>query len=325
MRICVAHREVGTGDGSSRFVADVTQLLVEAGHDVVLASRAWTRPEPATAPVVEDPPGPFDVLLGSDAELLRRLRPRARRFVYIPLDVDSDRWALQACDVVLRCTDAARAWLEEDHGLDVAGKCIVAPYVSRAFEDEPWGSLARPRPAELLWVGRLLPTKDVAFLVRAVARVRAPQWVLNVCGTGPESSALAALSARLGLADRVRFLGHVPDVRALYRRASVFLTASRLDHFQLALMEAYACGTPCIGRRPDGRAVRNACDVQILEGQTGYLVNSEEEMAERVERLLGDESLRRRLAAAGRERKRRSFPFGRFRTALYAASAIPIT
>lgn len=295
--------------------------------------------------------GRFDVLIGSDLLFLRQmwpLRGPSSRFIYTPLsmiaplEIESyglsgprawidvrlytwlQRWALEACDRVVRFTSAATRALERYYGLDLTNKAMVAVYVSQEFEQagpsESGLSFERPTPRELLWVGRLVPSKNVSFLLRAVSKLRSTDWILNVCSEGPDLPRLEALARSLGIESRVRFLGRVSDMASAYRRASVLLTASVLEQYSLTLMEAYGFGVPCIGIRPDWRTVFNSNEDQIEQGETGYVVGTEEEMAERIDYLLTHEQDRQRMARRGHALKSEGFSFESYYQALKKAA-----
>lgn len=174
------------------------------------------------------------------------------------------------------------------------------------------GDLDRPVPRELIWVGGLIRSKNVDFLLRAVARLVRTDWRLNICSEGPERQRLQAMAVSLGIDRRTRFAGAVTDIEAEYRRASILLTASVLEQYSLTLMEAYAFGVPCIGLRPDWNSVFNSNEDQIIDGKTGYVVKDEAEMAQRIDYLLAHEEERRAMGAAGQEFKRDSFSFEQF-------------
>ncbi|MFJ9624085.1 glycosyltransferase [Streptomyces sp. NPDC101181] len=101
-------------------------------------------------------------------------------------------------------------------------------------------------------VGRLVPGKRFDVLVRAVAAL--PGARLLLAGDGPEAGALRALTVRLGVTDRVRFLGEcdeadggpVPGVPALLSALDVFVSTSREESFGLAAVEALAAGLPVL-------------------------------------------------------------------------------
>ena len=73
--------------------------------------------------------------------------------------------------------------------------------------------------------------------------------VYLVAGQGPDLPRLAALAQELGVADKVRFLGKVPndDLPDLYRAADIFALPSTGEGFGIVFLEAMACGTPAIG------------------------------------------------------------------------------
>lgn len=65
-----------------------------------------------------------------------------------------------------------------------------------------------------------------------------------VAGGGPERERLACRASALGLEERVRFLGHVENVRALYAAADVFVLSSRYEGVPAVVLEALAAGLP---------------------------------------------------------------------------------
>jgi glycosyltransferase involved in cell wall biosynthesis len=92
-------------------------------------------------------------------------------------------------------------------------------------------------------VGRLDPGKRFDVLLRAMAGLDA---TLLLVGAGPERAVLEALAGRLGLADRIRFLGEVTDVRPLLCAMDVLAAPSAEETFGLAVLEALACGLPAV-------------------------------------------------------------------------------
>lgn len=108
----------------------------------------------------------------------------------------------------------------------------------------------------LLFVGNLVPVKAVDVLLRAGADLaRAGEsFRLLVVGQGPLRPSLEGLAAELGLADRVRFLGAIPQVELprWYRAADVFVLPSHSEGVPNVLLEASACGTPWVASRVGG-------------------------------------------------------------------------
>lgn len=157
----------------------------------------------------------------------------------------------------------------------------------------------------LLAVARLVPHKGVDVALEALALLRRchPDLTLVVAGRGPDRPRLEALAVRLGVAGVVRFLDQVPDadLPALYAGAFAYLGLSReegldVEGFGIAITDASAAGLPVVVG--DGGGTADA----VRPGLTGFRVPALDpaEVAQAVERLLGDEGLARRMGAAGR-------------------------
>jgi glycosyltransferase involved in cell wall biosynthesis len=111
-------------------------------------------------------------------------------------------------------------------------------------------------PARLIFVGRLVKKKGLAYLLEALPRVlqAKPEVTLEIVGFGPEEASLRTQAARLGVEHAVRFLGATSQERlpALYQRAAVFVAPFVRDDsgdqegLPVALMEAIACGCPAV-------------------------------------------------------------------------------
>jgi teichuronic acid biosynthesis glycosyltransferase TuaC len=98
----------------------------------------------------------------------------------------------------------------------------------------------------LLSVGHLIERKAHHLVIEALARLKACN--LLIAGDGPERAALEQLAARLGVAERVRFLGRVAqsELPDTYSAADVLVLASSREGWANVLLEAMACGTPVV-------------------------------------------------------------------------------
>lgn len=110
-----------------------------------------------------------------------------------------------------------------------------------------------PLPSELpviVAAGRLVEEKDFDTLLKAFARVRNRRPVaLVILGDGPLRAELEELATELGVASDVRFEGMVGNVYAYFSRSSAFVLSSKREAFGNVLIEALACGTPCVATR----------------------------------------------------------------------------
>ena len=121
---------------------------------------------------------------------------------------------------------------------------------ARAAANLPGGWPAAP---VLLFVGNLVAVKGIDVLLRALASLDS-QARLVVVGAGPERDPLARLAGELGVADRVTFLGSLPQavLPDWYRAADLFVLPSRSEGVPNVLLEASACGTPWVATRVGG-------------------------------------------------------------------------
>jgi len=185
--------------------------------------------------------------------------------------------------------------------------------------------LAGPRRWALT-VARLVPHKGIDTTLEVVAGLAREGVDLGylVVGEGPMRAALEAQAAALGIADRVRWLGGVPDDRlpGVYAAADLYLGLSReegpqAEGFGLALLEAQAAGLPVVAGRGGGTADA------VADGVTGVLVPPTElpVILAAARALLGDDARARAMGAAGRERVEREFGWSRVLRDLDAAAA----
>ncbi|NIR27779.1 MAG: glycosyltransferase [Gammaproteobacteria bacterium] len=132
--------------------------------------------------------------------------------------------------------------------------------------EHPW--LRPGSPPLILGVGRLVPQKDFATLIRAFARVRSTRPArLVILGEGPMRKRLESLAEALGVAPDVDLPGYVHNPYAWMARASVFVLSSAWEGLPGVLLEALTCGCPVVSTNcPSGPA-------EILaEGAYGPLV-----------------------------------------------------
>ena len=154
----------------------------------------------------------------------------------------------------------------------------------------PPSHAALPRPAQALQAHR----------GRARRPRGVPEATLDIAGDGDQREAVEAEIERRGLGDRVRMHGHVSEERKLelLQRAWVNLTASAEEGWCLTVMEAAACATPSaavsVGGLPES----------VVDGETGLLAATPDELAEQTQLLVRDHELRERLGSRARERAR---------------------
>jgi glycosyltransferase involved in cell wall biosynthesis len=158
----------------------------------------------------------------------------------------------------------------------------------------------QPGPPTVLYVGRVVPSKRVDDVLKAVAcaRERLPGLRLIIAGGGEPgySTQLEELAAWLCLGDSAMFVGWVNDEekRHLMREADVLALASVREGWGLVVIEANALGTPAVVYDVPG-----LCD-SVRDGQTGLIChsNTPEALGEALADLLGDSERLAEMSAA---------------------------
>jgi N-acetyl-alpha-D-glucosaminyl L-malate synthase BshA len=145
----------------------------------------------------------------------------------------------------------------------------------------------------MIHVSNFRRVKRVPDVVRAFSLIQKqiPAKLLLV-GDGPEMTIVCRLVKELGLTDYVRFLGKQENLEELYSISDVKLLLSEKESFGLVLLEAMACGVPCVGTNIGG------IPEVIEDGETGFLceLGNIEEIAEKTLRILNDEKLHAYMA-----------------------------
>lgn len=167
----------------------------------------------------------------------------------------------------------------------------------------------------VLFVGRLVPKKGLAHLLRAFPAVqqRQPAAELIIIGDGPLRESMEHLAQQLGV--NAAFLGvqtpeHVLDhmrSAALLAAPSVVTASGDAEGLPITIMEALACGLPVVAS-PSGGSAEG-----VRDGITGFVVPPADEgaLAARIAQLLQDDELRRRMSTAGRDFALESFSLQR--------------
>jgi len=150
-----------------------------------------------------------------------------------------------------------------------------------------------------LAVGALCRRKGIDVLLRAFARLRADDWCLVLCGLDRADGMYWKLAHKLGIGERVLFLGAYPVERIaeVYAAADVFVLASRFDGWGAVLNEAASAGVPMIGTDLCGASWH-----VVDDGRTGFRVQagSVGALAKAMQTYVADPSLIESHGAAAR-------------------------
>lgn len=143
----------------------------------------------------------------------------------------------------------------------------------------------------ILSAGELIERKNHEAIIKALAKVGDPDIYYAIAGKGPLKESLQDLAQRLGVGDRVLFLGFRTDVFELYHAADISAFPSQIEGLGLAGVEAMAAGVPLISSN-----VHGILDY-VVDGKTGYAVPPDDidGFAEAIRKLAHDPGLRERM------------------------------
>jgi glycosyltransferase involved in cell wall biosynthesis len=165
------------------------------------------------------------------------------------------------------------------------------------------------REQVVVCVSKLRYEKGIDVLLQAWCLVhqQAPQARLIIVGSGYLQTQLECMAKELGIANSVEFTGLQSDIPAQLHRGSLTVLPSRWEGMPNALLEAMACGLPCVATRVSGSE-----DI-IQHGVNGLLVESEDYqgMAQALLTLLHDPVLAQRYGQAARETVERHYSLER--------------
>jgi len=150
---------------------------------------------------------------------------------------------------------------------------------------------------EVIMVARFAPPKHHALLLEALAPLPG-NWHCTFVGAGPDQPRAEAMSRRLRIAERVRFLGDRDDIPELLAQAQIFVLASDSESLPISILEAMRAGLPVIASDVGG------CGELVTHDVTGFLVapGDAARLRESLAPLLISGELRERFGRAGRAR-----------------------
>ncbi|MGC2477003.1 MAG: glycosyltransferase family 4 protein [Candidatus Sulfotelmatobacter sp.] len=191
-------------------------------------------------------------------------------------------------DLLFSNSSAVQASLEKEYSLR---SDVIPTGVDTKFFTPDWNRPANPR-VRVLFVGSLRPFKGPQLLVRAAAQF--PEADFVIAGEGPMSSDLQVQILESHLTN-CQLLGGVygANLRAQYRAADIFLFPSHWEGSPKVILEAAASGLPIIARK-------DYKPETVIDGQTGYLGGNDDEVLDRLGRLLAKADLRRHMGRASR-------------------------
>lgn len=182
------------------------------------------------------------------------------------------KWLIRRMDAVVATSVRSGSFLEVPHRVVMHGVDTERFHPPRGADDA-WAAAGLPGRYGIACFGRIRHQKGTDLFVDSMIALlpHHPDWTALVFGRATaENRAFAEdLEARVraaGLADRIRFMGEVPDVKPWYRRIALCVAPSRNEGFGLTPLEAMASATAVVA------SDAGAYGETVAEGRTGAVV-----------------------------------------------------
>lgn len=211
--------------------------------------------------------------------------------------------------LVYTLSKASRILVQGEYAVDmlparVRDRCEVM--LGAGLDELPRLEPSQSNPDELrvLYVGRVVATKGLRYVLRALGRLKGRvNWRLTVVGDGPDMDTVNRIAGEIEAGDRVTFVGRVPheEVGQYYAKADVFAFPSLKEAGGNVVLEAMSYGVPAIVCDHGGPAttVTPDCGFKIKPESTECLISG---IATALEACAASSDLRRRMGAAARAR-----------------------
>jgi glycosyltransferase involved in cell wall biosynthesis len=292
---CLPRRDWNTIPGAWRFAATLQGL--QSRHDLLSA----TLGEPDIVIATEHlflkahakrfPRTPWMYLPHSlviaheiDSYGMAGLQHRLTRNFYIKQQL----WALQHSSTIVRFNQSATDALLGFYSADALRAPILINPTGIDIPDITiqQRSSDADSPLRLLFVGRIVASKNLKFVLQSLANNRGSNWTLDVVGDGPELEACRDLVGELRLTAQVNLHGYQPNPADWYGKADLLLFPSKLESMGLVLLESMANGTPALVIREDGDMYRVPFSEVIEDGVNGLIADDEPDFQKRLTEVI---------------------------------------
>jgi glycosyltransferase involved in cell wall biosynthesis len=216
-----------------------------------------------------------------------------------------EQWMFRFADAVVTPTSGMRNFLSQ-RGIEPARMHVIRNGIE-TMGREKMGGHERNRKVKLVYVGRLSEEKDLPNFLGAISllRGRGIEVEATIAGDGPERERLAWMIEEMRLGGCVTLPGYVTDVMGLLAGADVLVNPSRTECMPNSILEAMWAGVPVVATDVGG------VSEMLKDGVEGVLCRAEdsEQLAEAIEKVIGDERYAAALAEKAGQRVMREFTF----------------
>lgn len=147
----------------------------------------------------------------------------------------------------------------------------------------------------LMFSGHEFERKGLRYIIEALPMLKDKNSIKLVVVGRDNPEPYKKLAQKLGVLDKVKFVGFVPDITSYYSASDVFVFPTAYEAFSLATLEAVASGLPILATRVNGT------EELIKEGYNGFLIErNPKDIAEKINILIEDDNLRKQMSKNAR-------------------------
>jgi glycosyltransferase involved in cell wall biosynthesis len=199
--------------------------------------------------------------------------------------IKSERDGVKACKNLVFPSDYIRRQVLEDYGVDNG---IVIPHAidSGKFES------GEEKDFECIVVANFNDLRK--GIDRLIPLMKEVNGKLVILGEGRLREEYQRLIDENNLKDKVELVGKQESSNFM-KRSKILISPSKCEAFGFVLLEGMASELPILAYRPDGKTILTASDEIITDGETGFLVDDDAEMIEKINLLISNEKLRKEM------------------------------
>jgi L-malate glycosyltransferase len=283
----------------SLYTLSLTAKIIEVtqGYNLDLVHAHYSIPHSLCAYLAREVTGlPFRIITtlhGTDVSLVGQDKP------LFPIN----RFGIEKSDMVTTVSQFQADLTRQVFGITKPIEVIYNFVDTKVFRPGGAGccrsNLAKPHERVIMHVSNYRQPKNALGVLAAfhLAQKRVPARLVLV-GDGPDMVEVRSQCKRLGICDKVQYVGKMDNVETILPHADVLLQPSYREAFGMVLLEAMACGVPTVSSNIDG------IPEVVVEGETGFMAGPDDHqvLADRLVQLCEDDDLRTKMGAAGRAR-----------------------
>lgn len=210
----------------------------------------------------------------------------------------SEKQSLLNSSLTVRFTNASAKYLSSYYQM----KSVRYEIIPQAINEPFISSIRRSGPTRIVNVSRLIPSKNIRFLLECLEEKIPGEWHVDIIGEGLLREELEKYISSHGLQNYVTLHGHLQDPSPYYAEADLLAFPSKIENVSIVVLEAMSFGTPALVIRQDQQEYHNVHHEVIQHGVDGFIAANEADFKIRLRQLLMEPKPCREMRDAAQRR-----------------------